>query len=440
VTHSATLRLALFKVAAQTAPEPKADSDVALSWLERIFGKANPDAKALREFNVPRILAGDVSPRAIMALPKLQAALKEHQLNPQLGKDRIDTLPRSMIEGIDGGQLEDLGFLKSRVAVPERGQSQLATYRHPATGMHLHKHDDKWIFHVDAWPSMQMQRENGKITGKKPVYSDGVQHALLEGIPGYYNYGMGTILGTPDFKDLIENPNLSTAPSLGRASAGIATAIGVPALIAALLARKGDRVDNARATGGAIAGGMAGLRASKAIRGLSRDGGLGDDPRVRFLTDTAGLFGGGYLGYRALRKNQMNKKRKKEAALLEQAQDASKSIIPHIMTRSSLPVLAGAMASAHRNENKRELRDDIIRGGVGAGAGAFLGELSGVGLGTLAGHMYANTIPDSDPKALKKKVTAMIIASMIGGQAGAAGGGYLGYRLAHRKKKDTDNE
>ena len=85
--------------------------------------------------------------------------------------------------------LADSGYLPSLMAIPESGQDQWTSYRHPDNLYHFHSHGDVWTAHKDEHPSMAMLKykemtpfERIKATGS------GIQHVLNEGVPGAYAY------------------------------------------------------------------------------------------------------------------------------------------------------------------------------------------------------------------------------------------------------------
>jgi hypothetical protein len=273
-------------------------------WVRRILGKADPEEKALEDYfklhtseAVKKKYRGLDSP-----LARAQYMLDEHKRAPHIGNKLVDSLPRSVVPTsfISEQELRDLGFQDSLVAVPERGQSKLTTLRHPTSNMHIHRHNKDWIYHVDSWPSMQMQRERANKTGDKVNYATGVQHALFEGVPGYYNYALNTILGTPTFAQLARNPNVKTHPL--RAIAGLTAAIGGPAALAAALSD--EKAVAAKHTAGLVGGGIGGLLASRGLRNTLFTPAAANDSRLRFLTDTLGMLGGAYAGHRLTRKKK----------------------------------------------------------------------------------------------------------------------------------------
>jgi hypothetical protein len=60
--------------------------------------------------------------------------------------------------------LSKYGFKESRVSVGEKGEVSKTSYRHPATGHHIHSHRNYWVLHRDE-------------------YKPGIRHIALEGLP-----------------------------------------------------------------------------------------------------------------------------------------------------------------------------------------------------------------------------------------------------------------
>jgi hypothetical protein len=173
-------------------------------------------------------------------------ALLKHRKTPELSMD-VGALPRSTLPAdvATDKEMKTLGFLPSYVAVPERGQTQLRTWRHPYTGMHLHRHGQRWIFHEDNWPSFSMQmakfkKENPGVSlpaaanfGAKTFLTDSLPHVMYEGVPGYVNYTYNTVMGNPTFSSILDHTEKQkTVPDqLGR---GLAASVALGALYSGL--------------------------------------------------------------------------------------------------------------------------------------------------------------------------------------------------------------
>lgn len=145
---------------------------------------------------------------------------------------RIDLMPRIPIPkaNLSLEDLRRLGFEDSLIAVPELGQAQFLTYRHPLHNLHIHDHGDLFNMHLDSLPSMAMQASRRKLTNaqvKKLLETvpagvsvetgsnlksraargvaeglRGAGHAILEGVPYYIFYGARRL--NPNPKPLIE--------------------------------------------------------------------------------------------------------------------------------------------------------------------------------------------------------------------------------------------
>ena len=87
-------------------------------------------------------------------------------------------------------ELSDLGFIESKVAVPEHGQSQFTSWRHPHNLYHFHKHPTAMIVHQDLYPSLDMLRYHKRNPLERLIKDipQGISHAIGEGVPGYINY------------------------------------------------------------------------------------------------------------------------------------------------------------------------------------------------------------------------------------------------------------
>lgn len=175
-----------------------------------------------------------------------------------------NTLARSEINLSDLSEdsLLNAGYVPSYIAVPERGQTQLKTYRHPFNGTHFHLHGDKWRFHEDKWNSAQMLMKRYDIEHPTAsdaerlkyftsvVLPDSAGHIINEGFPNYVLYAKDSILGN----DAVVGDN---KPSAMRAAKGIgATALGLAAA-RKLLTGKARPVESLLTTGGFVGSAIA---------------------------------------------------------------------------------------------------------------------------------------------------------------------------------------
>lgn len=119
-----------------------------------------------------------------------------------------------------------LGFEKVLIAIPEKGQKSLRTYRHPGSNHHIHDHGDHWIIHRDAHSSVGMAmkrtklKQEGKLEqlkaphGKKKKvrtpnslikgWAQGIHHTLREGVPGGVGYLKSVVTGAPTVSEKVK--------------------------------------------------------------------------------------------------------------------------------------------------------------------------------------------------------------------------------------------
>lgn len=248
-------------------------------------------------------------------------AVQRNRENPDV-RPLGSPLTRTAIpsEQLPERDLRAMGFVPSLVAVPERGQKELRTWRHPQTGVHVHNHGKDMLFHEDKWPSIAMlkkrfQLENPGATEAEALkgsfntaVTEGIPHVVLEGIPGYINYAAGAALGTPTFTDQLAktraarqlNPLHKAAPE---APSLTANNIGRGALTASVLGGLAGAAGGA-GVGMGVAGGTAGFLAGNQLAGaLQRK--LPEHSEVANFALAAGLPAalayGGYRGGRALK-------------------------------------------------------------------------------------------------------------------------------------------
>ena len=81
--------------------------------------------------------------------------------------------------------LRQLGFVPVKIAIPEAGQDQLTSYRHPHNNFHIHSHPGQWTMHEDEHPAATMiMKSRPTLLGKAKALVEGVPHAITEGVPG----------------------------------------------------------------------------------------------------------------------------------------------------------------------------------------------------------------------------------------------------------------
>lgn len=144
---------------------------------------------------------------------------KKYRKSPEI--ERTGAIPRSRISDkiITAEDLINAGFKESLVAVPETGQDELTTYRHPRSGLHFHKHEDSWLYHEDKHPSLSMVMErftqdnpNASLLDKlkfmnTKAISDSYQHIVHEGLPGWVRWIAGSLKGSRGFNSENEAPD-----------------------------------------------------------------------------------------------------------------------------------------------------------------------------------------------------------------------------------------
>ena len=198
---------------------------------------------------------GEITDRHRQVAKLLVDLFNKHKKSPEIRP--VGTLSRSSVgyDQLTKKDLEGAGFLPSLIAVPEKGQSQLTTYRHPLNGLHFHRHDDNWLFHDDTYASMQMlikkyQIEHPGASRKdvlkfalKDAIPKSMGHIVHEGSPGYVNYIYGSILGKPGF---IEGGN----PTAARKAKGVLGAVGGVMGASRMLTGKWNPITSAGIAGG----------------------------------------------------------------------------------------------------------------------------------------------------------------------------------------------
>jgi len=142
-----------------------------------------------------------------------------------VGGNKRVLVPRSKLTEKD--LTKTLGFVPVTVAVPEAGQTQIRSFRHPTMNHHVHQHGDHWNIHEDKHPSTSMlmyrlrqqkrkakERARTGVSGvhraaqhgvkKAPTYRDvakatvsGMPHLIGEGVPGMYYYLKGRVTRAP---------------------------------------------------------------------------------------------------------------------------------------------------------------------------------------------------------------------------------------------------
>jgi hypothetical protein len=293
----------------------------AAGWLSKLPQRLNSrDIKPSRSDldSVFKAYATEV-PRPPVRAAQIEAtrrtllnSLMKHRKTPDISSDMIGSLPRSFLPASSFAEkdLKALGFLPSYVAVPERGQTQFRTLRHPYTGMHFHRHGKNWIFHEDNWPSLSMQvaryakeHPNATTADKlrfqtKTFFQDSLPHVVYEGVPGYINYIHNSVIGgVPTFSNIKDQAAVTKNPLVQGSRA-----LGASALLGAAYGGLTKNPENFAAGTGAGLGFFGGNTAAGHARKLiSKFDNRIEDPGLANLLLHAGLpalgiYGGNALG------------------------------------------------------------------------------------------------------------------------------------------------
>jgi uncharacterized membrane protein (UPF0127 family) len=129
------------------------------------------------------------------------------------GLDRV-AIPRTEISE---AALPHIGFEPSIIAIPERGQTQIRTYRQPGTNLHLHKHKEHWFVHKDKHPSLltSIKHSLGRPIGEQAQAAwQGLKHFTLEGIPGGARYIYRLVTGAPTYEEVIKGEKAAAVVEL----------------------------------------------------------------------------------------------------------------------------------------------------------------------------------------------------------------------------------
>jgi uncharacterized membrane protein (UPF0127 family) len=121
---------------------------------------------------------------------------------------------KSLKDDINLRALKYLNFTPSIVAVPERGQDMLTTFRQYGTNLHLHSHPKNLFFHKDKWPSLLMAWEQSKDKPREErveAIRDSIKHITHEGIPGFAEYFRNMAEDAPTYEELVKNSADATA-------------------------------------------------------------------------------------------------------------------------------------------------------------------------------------------------------------------------------------
>ena len=247
--------------------------------------------------------------------------LKQHRANPEIAPAGTLSRSRISLDDLSDDDLRRAGFVPSYVAVPETGQSQIATYRHPFSGMHFHKHKKNWMFHEDKYASLQMLMRKYDIEHPNASSMDRLKyfmkdalpysagHIVHEGTPGYVNYVNNTILGRKGFFD--EGP-----VNPGRAVLGSLAATAVGTGLGAAATGKVRPITAGGGVGGFLLGNVLGdYIGNKAVAkdpkyGMPSWFNTGARAGIPILSTVAGAYLGNLLERKLREKRKRDKKHK----------------------------------------------------------------------------------------------------------------------------------
>lgn len=152
------------------------------------------------------------------------AKLRDHGVYAGTSHKRI-VIPKRFL---NEDHIKELGFQPVLVAIPEAGQDQFASYRHPNNLFHIHSHGDRWTMHEDSHPAATMLMQQGV----NPVSAivQGLPHVLGEGAPGLANFLGGVLKGRESTADAVaqEAKGIKTAGLRRKEVDGVAFVIDRP--------------------------------------------------------------------------------------------------------------------------------------------------------------------------------------------------------------------
>ena len=207
--------------------------------------------------------ADEAYEKGSQAADKMSDLIRKHLANPEFKSNT--EIPRSGIPvgEIDDATLRAAGFVPSYIAVPEIGQTELRTWRHPFNNAHLHRHGDRYLMHVDNYQSPTMKVEGMRQISKaglpepKRSFWDkvkeaalGFKHVVQEGLPGWVSYGTGAILGD---KGIGYKDERSFGERVPRAAVGLLAAAGALAGASRLATNWGSKSWNIPESAAAVA-------------------------------------------------------------------------------------------------------------------------------------------------------------------------------------------
>lgn len=135
---------------------------------------------------------------------------------------------------LDESDILNLGFEPVSIAIPEKGQQRVTSFRHPASNYHLHDHGGDWIMHEDAHAALPMRRRLKKLTeGGKPILTPegnlvnvrrhasnfddiagGASHLFTEGLTGGINAVRNYVTDSPTMSQNVKANTPQTMQAL----------------------------------------------------------------------------------------------------------------------------------------------------------------------------------------------------------------------------------
>jgi len=151
--------------------------------------------------NLDKII-GDLSVRhALWKTQREPGSLLGPDVEVSSGLHRV-AIPKARLKE---NALKYLNFKPTVIAVPERGQDKLTTWRQFDTAGHLHSHGDDWLIHKDKYPALNMilQNPRSKLSFADKV-KEGMKHVSLEGVQGYMSFIQNLISGEPNMQEIYQ--------------------------------------------------------------------------------------------------------------------------------------------------------------------------------------------------------------------------------------------
>jgi len=183
-------------------------------WLNEAPSKLGPDISNLDYWKT----------RLSLALANVRLRLGEKgnlwaiDTPMRTGLHRV-TIPRWAVDETVLNRLPD--WRRTYLAIPERGQVDLPSWRQHYTGSHLHKHPHVWTMHKDRYESATMKLERAKDLQEALDYAEeGSKHLLEEGVPGTAELIRSYLENAPYIPDSTQSMKDRLMNLLGREKTG----------------------------------------------------------------------------------------------------------------------------------------------------------------------------------------------------------------------------